>query len=223
MGKNARYLLAALWSTLAVLGLILAVLAVLCALTGAGEGRANLFFIYYSMFPFYVLLVLYLIAYSLCTVNLNTALSLGTRRRDYFLALQSMFVLCPLVCWGLAVLAARLPELLRWEMTEQFGLLQRLGDPAALWPFPLVGAGLMVLGCLTGLVFVRSRLWGCILLVAVMLGMLTGIVGLALVSHAVGVEGAGQGTNLVVAGIALAVIAAGEIPVRRYIMRYSVM
>ncbi len=65
------------------------------------------------------------------------------------------------ICWGLQLFMSAFPALANWEVRERWELLNLFGG--RVWVFPLVCMALMVLGCLSGLVMVKSKIAGTIL------------------------------------------------------------
>ena len=163
MGKSVRFLLQ---FTLVNLGAIFGFAAIIiagCYATGIPHDldTSNLFETYYSMFPTMILLCLFLYAFSLCTNNLNLGLSMGARRRDFFWAIQGNMAFYAVVCWGLQLFMSAFPALANWEIRDKWALLDLFDG--RVWVFPLVCMVLMVLGCLSGLVLVKSKIAGTIL------------------------------------------------------------
>ena len=123
--------------------------------------NGNLFETYYAMFPTMLLLILFLYAFALCTNNLNLGLSMGARRTDFFWALQGIMVFYAVVCWALQLFMSAFPAIASWEVRERWALLDLFGG--RVWAFPLVCLVLMVLGCLSGMVMVKNKIVGSIL------------------------------------------------------------
>jgi hypothetical protein len=65
------------------------------------------------------------------------------------------------VCWGLQLFMSAFPTLAGWEIRDKWALLDLFDG--RVWVFPLVCIVLMVLGCLSGLVMVKSKIAGTIL------------------------------------------------------------
>ena len=163
MGKSVRFLLQFTWVNLGAIFGFAAIVIAGCYVTGVPESlrTSNLFETYYSMFPTMILLCLFLYAFSLCTNNLNLGLSMGARRRDFFWAIQGNMAFYAVICWGLQLFMSAFPALANWEVRERWELLNLFGG--RVWVFPLVCMALMVLGCLSGLVMVKSKIAGTIL------------------------------------------------------------
>ena len=164
MGRSTRFLLQFTWPNLgAVLGFAAVVIAG-CYAVGADRDpmTGSLFERYYDMFPIMLLLCMFLYGCSLCTSNLNLGLAMGSRRVDFFWAVQGNFVLCAAACWGLQQFMAVFPALAGWAPRERWAMLHLFSGRA--WAFPLMCAALMVLGCLCGLVLAKSKLWGTLLI-----------------------------------------------------------
>ena len=163
MGKSVRFLLQFTWVNLGAIFGFAAIIIAGCYATGIPHDldTSNLFETYYSMFPTMILLCLFLYAFSLCTNNLNLGLSMGARRRDFFWAIQGNMAFYAVICWGLQLFMSAFPALANWEVRERWELLNLFGG--RVWVFPLVCMVLMVLGCLSGLVLVKSKILGTIL------------------------------------------------------------
>lgn len=163
MGKSVRFLLQFTWVNLGAIFGFAAIIIAGCYATGIPHDldTSNLFETYYSMFPTMILLCLFLYAFSLCTNNLNLGLSMGARRRDFFWAIQGNMAFYAVICWGLQLFMSAFPALANWEVRERWELLNLFGG--RVWVFPLVCIVLMVLGCLSGLVMVKSKIAGTIL------------------------------------------------------------
>lgn len=164
MARSFRFLLNfALVNLGAIFGFAAIVIAG-CYLTGVPNNpeNGNLFETYYAMFPVMILLCLFLYAFALCTNNLNLGLSMGAKRTDFFWAIQGIMVLYALVCWGLQLFLSVFPAAANWEVRELWALLDLFGG--RVWVFPLVCIAMMVLGCLSGMVMVKNKIIGSILL-----------------------------------------------------------
>lgn len=163
MGRSFRFLLNFAWANLGAIFGFAAIVIAGCYLTGVPNNaeNGNLFETYYAMFPTMILLILFLYAFALCTNNLNLGLSMGARRTDFFWALQGIMVFYSLVCWALQLFMSNFPALANWQARERWALLELFGGKV--WVFPLVCFVLMVLGCLSGLVVVKSKILGGIL------------------------------------------------------------
>ena len=174
MGRSFRFLLNFAWTNLSAIFGFAAIVIAGCYLSGVPNNaeNGNLFETYYAMFPTMLLLILFLYAFALCTNNLNLGLSMGARRTDFFWALQGIMVFYSLVCWALQLFMAAFPALANWEVRDRWALLDLFGG--RVWVFPLVCLVLMVLGCLSGMVVVKNKVLGAILVtlsVIVMMGV----------------------------------------------------
>ena len=163
MVRSLRFLLNFTWVNLGAIFGFAAVVIAGCYVTGVPDdpNAGNLFETYYAMFPTMILLCLFLYAFAMCTNNLNLGLSMGARRRDFFWAVQGNMAFYAVVCWGLQLFMSAFPALAGWEVRERWELLNLFGG--RVWVFPLVCMVLMVLGCLSGLVMVKSKIAGTIL------------------------------------------------------------
>ena len=163
MGKSFRFLLNFAWVNLSAIFGFAAIVIAGCYITGVpgNTENGNLFETYYAMFPTMLLLILFLYAFALCTNNLNLGLSMGARRTDFFWALQGIMVFYAVVCWALQLFMSAFPAIASWEVRERWALLDLFGG--RVWAFPLVCLVLMVLGCLSGMVMVKNKIVGSIL------------------------------------------------------------
>ena len=163
MVKSLRFLLNFTWVNLGAIFGFAAIVIAGCYVTGVPNNaeNGNLFENYYAMFPTMILLCLFLYAFALCTNNLNLGLSMGARRNDFFWALQGIMVFYAVICWALQLFMSAFPALANWEVRDRWMLLNLFGG--RVWAFPLVCMVLMVLGCLSGLVMVKSKIAGATL------------------------------------------------------------
>ena len=174
MGRSFRFLLNFAWTNLSAIFGFAAIVIAGCYLSGVPNNaeNGNLFETYYAMFPTMLLLILFLYAFALCTNNLNLGLSMGARRTDFFWALQGIMVFYSLVCWALQLFMSAFPAIANWEVRDRWALLDLFGGQV--WVFPLVCLVLMVLGCLSGMVMVKNKIIGTILVtlsILVMMGV----------------------------------------------------
>ena len=163
MGRSFRFLLNFAWTNLGAIFGFAAIVIAGCYVTGVPNNaeNGNLFENYYAMFPTMILLCLFLYAFALCTNNLNLGLSMGARPNDFFWALQGIMVFYAVICWALQLFMSAFPALANWEVRDRWMLLNLFGG--RVWLFPLVCMVLMVLGCLSGLVMVKSKIAGATL------------------------------------------------------------
>ena len=163
MVKSFRFLIRFAWVNLASLLGFAAIVIVGCYATGVpgSPSAGNLFETYYAMFPTMILLWLFLFAFAMCTSSLNLGLSMGARRKDFFWAIQGNMAFYAVVCWGLQLFMSAFPALAGWEVRDKWALLDLYGG--RVWAFPLVCMVLMVLGCLSGMVVVKHKVLGAIL------------------------------------------------------------
>ncbi len=174
MGKSFRFLLNFAWANLGAIFGFAAIVIAGCYLSGVPNNaeNGNLFETYYAMFPTMLLLFVFLYAFALCTNNLNLGLSMGARRADFFWALQGIMAFYSVVCWLLQLFMSAFPAIANWEVRDRWALLDLFGG--RVWVFPLVCLVLMVLGCLSGMVVVKNKVLGAILVtvsVIVMMGV----------------------------------------------------
>ena len=181
MRRTFRYLLRGAWVNLGcLLGAAVAVAAG-AALTGAPEGNDNLFSTYYAIFPLMALLVLYILSISLSMTGMDTALSLGGRRRDFFWGSQGILALYAAACWALQAVMTALPGRLGWSTARwNWGAL----DPGASlpWLYPLMCLAILALGVLAGLAARRSRWLGTGVMMAGILALMAAMIALMMVN-----------------------------------------
>ena len=172
MGRSFRFLLNFAWYNLAAIFGFAAIVIAGCYLSGVPSNaeNGNLFETYYAMFPTMILLILFLYAFALCTNNLNLGLSMGARRADFFWALQGIMAFYSVVCWLLQLFMSAFPAIANWEVRDRWALLDLFGGKV--WVFPLVCLVLMVLGCLSGMVVVKNKILGALLVTLSILVMI---------------------------------------------------
>lgn len=220
MVKSFKYLLQFAWINL---GAILGFAAIVIAgayLTGVPQGANNLFRTYFGTFPLLTLIMLFLFSYALCTSNLNLALSFGARRRDFFFAIQGVLLLYAGVCWALQAVMSAIPDLFAWTSVDRWSFLMSLGGLTN-WQYPLACLAIMTLGCLCGLLYVRSRVWGGVVMIFTMLGGVAATMVLLIFSDSQpGTPGALTATILTCGSVG--VIAVCELLIWRTVHRFVV-
>ena len=223
MVKSFRFLLQFAWINLGALLIFALVVTVGSMLTGVPSGADNLFSSYFSIFPLMVLMILYIYAFALCTSNLNLALSFGATRRGFFWAVQGILLLYILVSWLLQGVLAALPTLLNWAFPERFPMLRMCGFTS--WFFPLLCLVILCLGCLAGVVFIKSRVAGIVVITFSGVLGIAGIVALFVTSSAVRDFGPGLFGSLplwlTAAGVAVGGVSEGFLwhTVRNFIVK----
>ena len=220
MVKSFKYLLQFAWINL---GAILGFAAIVIAgayLTGVPQGANNLFRTYFGTFPLLTLIMLFLFSYALCTSNLNLALSFGARRRDFFFAIQGVLLLYAGVCWALQAVMSAIPDLFAWTSVDRWSFLMSLGGLTN-WQYPLACLTIMTLGCLCGLLYVRSKGWGVLVMVFTILGGIAATMVLLIFSDSQpGTPGALTATILTCGSVG--VIAVCELLIWRTVHRFVV-
>lgn len=167
MRRSFRFLWQFTWPNLAAMAGFAAAVTLGAVSTGVPRGESNLFSTYFSTFPMVMLLVLFIISFALCTSNLNLAVSMGARRRDFFWAIQGIIVVYIGEVLILQSILAYLPKAMDWTYSGRMLLLQLGGLNG--WRLVLAGLAMLALGCLGGLVFGRSKVWGTIVLTVAIL------------------------------------------------------
>jgi len=176
MKRSVRCLWQFTWPNLMILAGAAGVITLLTAWFGrASRPEAdNMISIYFGMFPLMAVLIIFLLATNLSTINLGMALSMGGRRRDYFWAMQGAFLLYTMAAWGISLLLGMIPGLLHWRGQEQWRILLSLGNQPWWW-YPLICMTAVAVGASLGMLMVRSKV------LAVIYGFLAGAVGVAAV------------------------------------------
>lgn len=169
MRRSFRFLWQFTWPNLAVLTGFAAVVTLGAVASGVPRGNQNIFQTYFGGFPMMALMVLFILSFALCTSNLNLALSCGARRRDFFWGMQGNLLSYTLTAWLLQSVMSALPALMRWSDLGRWTSLMTF-DKMAVWVFPLTAMTTLVLGCLCGLLFSRSKVLGTIVMSVAMLG-----------------------------------------------------
>lgn len=181
MLKSFRFLLQFTWVNMATLVGFAAVVVAGAYATGVPTSPSardgNLFQTYLSSFLVVILLVLFLFAFGLCSSNLNLALSMGARRSDFFWAIQGSLLAYAALGWVLQLFLSALTRLGNWTNLSYWEAVLTLGP---VWLFPLLCLVAGIWGCVCGLVFTRSKVWGTILMSVVILLAIVGMVVLML-------------------------------------------
>jgi hypothetical protein len=179
------------------------------------------------------MLMIYIFSSGSGSSYLNLALSFGARRRDLFWAMQGMFLVYALACLLLRAGMLSLVSALDWDFKEaRLLMLSQGGLNGGL--YLLIAVTLCALGALCGLAMARSRVLGvlCVLVVcalctaALVLLMLDSRGEVTLYSvdgmtPDIVVRGFSVTWLAVTAGV-VAVLAASELVLWRYIRRYRV-
>ena len=170
MKRAFRYL----WLTVSFSVLVLCGLAVVVTLgavyfsggdPAAQEMHRNLFSSYFGLFPLMSILILFILSFNLCTIDLQIAVSFGARRRDFFLGLQGALLVYSLSIWALQAVMSRVPVLLEWSDLDRWNML--MGNGMGFGTYILMVMAVLSMGCLCGLVFTRSKVWGIVVICAV--------------------------------------------------------
>ena len=147
-------------------------------------------------------------------------LSLGARRRDFFLAVQGILLLYTMVCWLLQIAVSAIPVLFHWSRPERWSILTALRGPN-LFSYPLLCLAVLLAGCVCGLIFTRSKAAGVIIVFAAAVLGVFGVTFLFVTSDTWGEAHLGVLPVVLTAG-AVAVIGVSEGFLWRTISRYAV-
>lgn len=180
MVKAFRYLLVTGWANLAAIPITALIITVLTALSGAPIRSGNMFTTYFVALPLICLLLLFIYGASLCSTSLHIALSLGCRRKDYFVALCGILLVYTGVAWAVRNCVLAVPALFSWSLEESMDFLFHFPG-GGFWLYPLLGLCCVSLGCLCGLVLTRSRKLGAILFTFAMMLVVALMVAAALI------------------------------------------
>lgn len=226
MVKSFRFLLNFAWINLSAIFGFAAIVIAGCYLTGVPRNaeNGNLFETYYAMFPTMILLILFLYAFALCTNNLNMGLSMGAKRTDFFWAVQGNMAFYTVVCWALYWFMSAFPAIANWEVRERWSLLGTYSGK--LWLYPMLCMTMLVLGCLSGLVMVKNKILGTLLVILSIFAMM-GITVFMLLSADTNlmdflVDSIWNDLPKVMVGILAAAFVGGELLIWRVIQRYVV-
>lgn len=204
MLKSFRFLLQFAWINLGAVLAFALIVTVGAWCTGVPQGADNLFATYFSTFPLLCLIVLFIYSFGLTTSNLNLALSFGARRRDFFLAVQGILLLYTGVCWLLQGAMASIPLLFHWTDQARWQILLTLGGFTS-WSYPLVCLAILCLGGLCGLLMVRSKLLGTLVLAVALVAAIASV-ALLFITADLFEGGAGWGTLPMILVLSMAVI-----------------
>lgn len=218
MLKSTRFLLQFVWINVAVLLGTAAAIVIGAMATGVPNGADNPFRTYLSAFPLMELIILFIYSFALCTSNLNLALSFGARRRDFFWAIQGAMLVYTLVCWGIQQVLSLIPGAFGWSNLDRWDTMLSLGGQP-MWLFPLACLTILAMGCLCGLVFVRSKLWGTVILISAMLVGMAATVLLMITADMARVGLWGDLPLLLAVGMAVVAVVC-EVLIRRTVFRY---
>lgn len=176
MIRSFRFLLQFAWINLAAMVGFAVLVTAGAYVTGVPSGADNLFKTYFGTFPLMLLVIVLLFAFSLCSSNLNLALSFGARRRDFFLCLQGILLLYAGACWAIQTVICAIPIRFGWSDPDSWSFMMTLGTSSDPWLYPMICLTILALGCLGGLVITKSRIWGSIIIIACMLVAMAGVV-----------------------------------------------
>jgi len=179
MVKSFRFLLQNARVYLGVLSAFAAILTAGAFLSGVPKGAENMFATYYGLFPLMCIMCLFIFSFAVCTSDLQLAVSFGARRRDYFKAIHLYILLNVVVCSGIQAVMAWIPQATHWANLDTTLSLLSLGG-GAFWVFPLLCLTMQIIGGMCGLVMLRSRLLGALIMAVLMVVGITAVVILML-------------------------------------------
>ena len=214
MKRSFRFLMLTALPNLAIVAGAAAVITLGTLFFGSGVDDNNLFHTYFGLFPVMQLMIFFLLSFNLSTINLNTALSFGSRRQDFFLALQGGFAVYTLGGWAIQRGMVFLPGLLKMEDADHWYTMLSLGEQP-FWVYPLALLTVIVLGCLCGLLAARSKLWQvAVSLTAMFIGIGAVVMVLVWTNH-----GGWGDLPMILAVVLAAVFLLSEFFLRRVIRR----
>lgn len=167
MVKSLRFLFQFIWVNLAIVLAFAAALTLGNVVTAGGQHASpyigGQLAQYYELFPLMMVMIVFLLSFGFCTINLNMALSFGARRQDYFWAVQGSILLYALISWAVQLFMTALPAWLGWWNTTEWNLMMTLGG-TPFWVYPLVCTTFSAAGCALGPLYAKSRIWSAIVI-----------------------------------------------------------
>ena len=153
---------------LAIFAAAAAVIVAGAFVTGVPAGNSNLFSTYFDSFPALALFILFMMAFSMTGI-LTLALNFGATRNALFAAIQGMLAVYAVGGWAISALFSALPVWCGWPREGAATVLMLNTSPAF-----LAAAAAAVLGVLSGVMMIRSRVIGSIVIILAMLLMMAG-------------------------------------------------
>ena len=216
MTRCFRFLLRFSLINLAIFAAAAAVIVGGAFVTDVPSGNTNLFSTYFDGFPALSLFILFMMAFSM-TSTLTLALNFGATRNALFAAVQGMLAVYAVGGWAISALFSALPVWCGWPREGAATALMLNTSPA----FLAAGAAAAVLGVLSGVMMIRSRLLGGLLIVLAVLLMLAGTFWLVITGGAFSGEGWGSLPWLLPLALGLAAAVADAF-LYRYLKGYVV-
>ncbi len=173
------------------------------SLRGAGTVFSQLAF----MSSIFIPIALILTAFNSGGNALNLCLSLGGRRRDWFVAIQGFFLVCLVVGRVTVLLAFALVNLAGWVPPQGQNLLSLLGRPGV-WQYDLLCLAGMVAGTLGGIMHLRKPEGGMLIF---FLALLAAVAGLCILGLTMALAGRIPDLSGPVCLVALGVLVPGEL------------
>ncbi len=169
MTRCFRFLLRFSLINLAVFAAAAAVIVGGAFVTDVPSGNTNLFSTYFDGFPALSLFILFMMAFSM-TSTLTLALNFGATRKALFVALQGVLAIYAVGGWAISALFSLVPVWFGWPREGAATVLMLNTSPA----FLAAAAAAAVLGVLSGVMMIRSRVIGSIVIILAMLLMMAG-------------------------------------------------
>lgn len=221
MKKCLQYFWPFLWPNISAMVVFEAVVVVLAVLSGVPQGQEGLFATYFYSMPLLILLFLFIYSNALATSNLNLAIAMGWTRRAYFQGMQLILAVYALIGWGLTLFMPLIPQLGSWQTTNHLQILMLVTGRYALL-YPLLCLAILVVGCLAGLLMVRSKALGIFVMFVAILVSIAGVVVLALAGMGIFDLGFTPLFLPISVVVLLAILVLGEYLLWRCIRRYAV-
>lgn len=172
MTRCFRFLLRFSLINLAVFAAAAAVIVGGAFVTDVPSGNTNLFSTYFDGFPALSLFILFMMAFSM-TSTLTLALNFGATRKALFVALQGVLAIYAVGGWAISALFSLVPVWFGWPREGAATVLMLNTSPA----FLAAAAAAAVLGVLSGVMMIRSRVIGSMVIILAMLLMMAGTSG----------------------------------------------
>lgn len=216
MARCFRFLLRFSLINLSIFAGAAAVILAGAFITEVPEGHVNLFSTYFDGFPALALFIAFMMTFSMMS-TLTLALNFGATRKALFGALQGVLAIYAVGGWAISVLFSSVPVWFGWSRQGAASALVLNTGPA----FLAALAAAAVFGVLSGVMMIRSRVVGTILMVLAMLALLAGTFWLVITGDRFSGEMWGDLPWLLPLGLGLAAVVADGF-LYRYLKGYVV-